>query len=305
MRVSSLICLVAVSSAVLAACSTTPRQPARVDHRYPASTGSAVRTVSEDCRGGYTVRRNDTLSEIAVRCGVDMAELAQANSLYSPYTLRVGQSLSMPRPPVHVVQRGENLYRIGLRYGVPHTELARHNGMREPYALEVGQQIRLPQGSRVVAASSTSGRRPEATRTSASSPTRSSSPPAASGAPSFDWPVRGTILSNFGPRPNGERNDGINIEARAGTEVRASAPGQVVYAGNQLAGYGELVLIRHSGGFVTAYAHNSRIMVREGDNVERGQVIATAGDTGSVDRPQVHFEIRNGVTPVDPNSYLR
>ena len=200
---------------------------------------------------------------------------------------------------MHVVQRGENLYRIGLRYNIPFQTLAAHNGIRPPYEIEVGQQIRLPQGARAVTVT-------EAAPSRVSSVRRDTSPaPAAAGAPSFDWPIRGAILSDFGRKPDGGRNDGINIEARTGADVRAAAAGQVVYAGSELAGYGRLVLIRHSGGFVTAYAHNSRILVREGDQVERGQVIAAAGDTGSVDRPQVHFEIRNGVNPVNPMSYLR
>ena len=121
----------------------------------------------------------------------------------------------------------------------------------------------------------------------------------------FDWPIRGSILSNFGRKPDGGRNDGINIEARAGAQVHASAPGQVVYAGSELAGYGQLILLRHEGGFVTAYAHNSRLLVREGDQVARGQVIAEAGSSGTVDVAQVHFEIRRGVNPEDPMRYLR
>lgn len=307
MRRLSLICLVAVVSASLSACASSPREPARVDYRS-FGTGASSNTSSRpsrrgsvNCGSGYTVRTNDTLSEIAERCGVSMSELASTNGLSAPYTLRVGQTVAMPRPPVHVVQRGENLYRIGLRYGVPFQQLASHNGIGAPFEIEVGQQIRLPNGAQV--ASTRSGGSSRAA-TTPSSNDRYTPPPAEAGAPSFDWPVRGQVLANFGRRPNGERNDGINIEAPSGAEVRAAAPGQVVYAGSELAGYGQLVLIRHSGGYVTAYAHNSRLLVREGDQISRGQIIAQAGATGTVDRPQVHFEIRSGVNPVDPMSYL-
>ena len=307
MRLATLTCLIAALSAGLAACASTPREPARVDHRYHGSGSRSAAPASvtrPECRDSYTVQRGDTLSEIALHCGIEMEALANANSLYRPYTLNVGQVLSMPRPPVHVVQRGENLYRIGLRYNVPFQQLAAHNGIRPPYELEVGQQIRLPQGATVVNLASRD------TRESAASTSRAperpvSRPPAASGAPTFDWPIRGAVLSSFGRKPDGGRNDGINIEARQGDSVRAAAAGQVVYAGSELAGYGQLVLLRHTGGFVTAYAHNSRLLVREGDQVSQGQVIAEAGSSGSVDRPQVHFEIRNGVNPVDPMSYLR
>jgi murein DD-endopeptidase MepM/ murein hydrolase activator NlpD len=307
MRLATLTCLIAALSAGLAACASTPREPARVDHRYHGSgstSAAPTRTARPECRDSYTVQRGDTLSEIALHCGIEMEALANANSLYRPYALNVGQVLSMPRPPVHVVQRGENLYRIGLRYNVPFQQLAAHNGIRPPYELEVGQQIRLPQGATVVNLASRD------TRDSAASTSRAperpvSRPPAAAGAPAFDWPIRGSVLSSFGRKPDGGRNDGINIEARQGDSVRAAAAGQVVYAGSELAGYGQLILLRHTGGFVTAYAHNSRLLVREGDQVSQGQVIAEAGSTGSVDRPQVHFEIRNGVNPVDPMSYLR
>lgn len=298
MRLSTVICLVAALCVGLSACASTPRDPARVDYRGFNGSGPS-RAYSASCNGSYTVRAGDTLSEIAQRCGVEMRDLASANSLRSPYTLRAGQTLSMPQPPVHVVQRGENLYRIGLRYDIPYQQLASHNGLRAPYELEVGQTIRLPHGASVASSSS----RPSASAPSRSSPSRSE-PPAA-GAPRFDWPVRGTILSGFGRKPDGGRNDGINIETRPGAEVRASASGQVVYAGSELAGYGQLVLVRHSGGYVTAYAHNSRLLVREGDQVERGQVIAHAGSSGTVDSTQVHFEIRRGVNPEDPMRHLR
>jgi murein DD-endopeptidase MepM/ murein hydrolase activator NlpD len=308
MRLSTLICLIAALCAGLAACATTPREPARVENRYPTSANTRptppARVTPRDCGSAYTVQRGDTLSEIAVMCSVPMEELAAANSLYRPYTLNVGQVLSMPRPLMHVVQRGENLYRIGLRYGIPFQQLAGHNGISAPYNLEVGQQIRLPQGATVVNLAS---RDPSASSrsTASSPPPEQRRPPATSGSPRFDWPVRGSVLSSFGNKPDGGRNDGINIAARAGESVRAAAAGQVVYAGSELAGYGQLVLVRHTGGFVTAYAHNSRLLVSEGDQVSQGQVIAEAGSTGSVDRPQVHFEIRNGVNPVDPMNYLQ
>ena len=308
MRLSTVTCLIAALCAGLAACATTPREPARVENRYPNAGSRPTppsRITPRDCHGSYTVQRGDTLSEIAVMCGVRMEELAAANSLYRPYALNVGQVLSMPRPPVHVVQRGENLYRIGLRYGIPFQQLAAHNGISAPYNLEVGQQIRLPQGATVVNLAS---RNPAASSRSTARtppPERRNPPDASGGTPRFDWPVRGSVLSSFGNKPDGGRNDGINIAAQAGESVRAAAPGQVVYAGSELAGYGQLVLVRHTGGYVTAYAHNSRLLVSEGDQVSQGQVIAEAGATGSVDRAQVHFEIRNGVNPVDPMRYLQ
>jgi murein DD-endopeptidase MepM/ murein hydrolase activator NlpD len=119
----------------------------------------------------------------------------------------------------------------------------------------------------------------------------------------FAWPVNGQVIASFGTARNGERNDGINIAASRNTPIRAAASGTVNYA-DSLNGYGNLVLIKHSNGYVTAYAHADRLLVARGDFVVKGQVIGYAGQTGDVTSPQVHFEIRNGTTPVDPERYL-
>jgi murein DD-endopeptidase MepM/ murein hydrolase activator NlpD len=120
----------------------------------------------------------------------------------------------------------------------------------------------------------------------------------------FRWPVRGRIISGFGTKPNGEKNDGINLAVPEGTSVKSVEAGTVIYAGNELAGYGNLVLVRHAGGWVSAYAHNKDLLVKKGDTVQRGQTIAHAGMTGSVTSPQVHFELRQGAKPVNPLDYL-
>ena len=126
----------------------------------------------------------------------------------------------------------------------------------------------------------------------------------ATGSPSFRWPVRGRIIAGFGPKPNGQQNDGINLSVPEGTPIKAAEDGVVAYAGNELKGYGNLVLIRHPNGFVTAYAPASELLVKRGDTIKRGQIIAKAGQTGTVSSPQVHFEIRKGSSPVDPTQYL-
>jgi murein DD-endopeptidase MepM/ murein hydrolase activator NlpD len=119
----------------------------------------------------------------------------------------------------------------------------------------------------------------------------------------FVWPFAGPVISSFGPDEQGARNDGINIAAERGVPFRAAAQGTVGYAG-ALRGYGNLILITHPNGYVTAYAHAENIAVARGDEVGRGQVIGTAGNTGGVDRPQLHFEIRRGITPIDPRLLL-
>jgi len=130
-----------------------------------------------------------------------------------------------------------------------------------------------------------------------------SEPPPRSGR-SFQWPVRGKLISSYGPQPGGLRNDGLNIAARHGDKVVAADNGIVAYAGDDLKGFGNLVLIKHAGGFVTTYAHNDKVLVKRGDKVRRGQAIATVGESGSVTQPQVHFQVRQGAHAVDPRPLM-
>jgi murein DD-endopeptidase MepM/ murein hydrolase activator NlpD len=142
-----------------------------------------------------------------------------------------------------------------------------------------------------------------AARPAAQDATYTDVPPAA-GALAFAWPVSGHVIADFGSTASGERNDGINIAVPSGTPIHAAAAGQISYAGNELRGYGNLVLIKHDGGYVTAYAHADRIVVNRNDFVAKGQVIGYTGQTGDVTSPQLHFEIRRGVQPVNPRALL-
>lgn len=130
----------------------------------------------------------------------------------------------------------------------------------------------------------------------------STPPPRAGGR--FAWPVRGPILSDYGPKPDGLRNDGINIGAAKGTPVKAADNGIVAYAGNQLRAFGNLVLIRHDGGLVTVYGHLDSMSVEQGQRVTKGQAIGTVGQTGNVRSPQLHFGLRKGETPLNPTDQL-
>jgi len=130
------------------------------------------------------------------------------------------------------------------------------------------------------------------------------SPVARADAPSFAWPVSGRVISDFGSTANGGKNDGINIATAMDAPIHAAASGTVTYAGDELKNYGNLVLIKHQGGFTTAYAHADRLVVSRGDFVAKGQVIGYSGQSGDVNSPQLHFEIREQTTPVNPRSYL-
>jgi murein DD-endopeptidase MepM/ murein hydrolase activator NlpD len=170
----------------------------------------------------------------------------------------------------------------------------------------VGQPLskleQAPAAARAVSGSPNVASAPPQPNAFAAAP--AAAPSEAAAVPLFDWPVRGRVIARFGPIPGNLRNDGINIAVPEGTDVHAADDGVVVYAGNDVKGYGNLVLMRHGNGFVTAYAHASQLLVSTGDTIQRGQVIAKSGRTGQAREPQVHFEIRKGTMPVDPLQYL-
>ncbi|MDX1541392.1 MAG: M23 family metallopeptidase [Geminicoccaceae bacterium] len=253
-----------------------------------AVTVEEVPTV--DLRGRvHRIERGETLVSIARRYRVSVGELVAANRLERPYVIYAGEVLRVPagaevrpvsaRAEQHVVRRGESLTVIARRYGVSVSALARQNDLRSPDALRVGQRLDVPADSVV----------------------RTAAAPAEEG---FLWPVQGKVVTGFGPKPDGEISHGIAIAARKGTPVRAAKAGEVIYAGEAIRGYGRMVLVRHDDDYVTTYAHNQTLLVKVGDPVQRGQVIARVGDTGEVDRAQLHFELRKGRKPLDPEAHL-
>jgi murein DD-endopeptidase MepM/ murein hydrolase activator NlpD len=224
---------------------------------------------------------------------------------------------------VHVVRAGQTLHSIARIYHKPVTVIARANNLAVDAKLKAGDRITIPDikeapqatqaraeasvspptSSVAAAESSQTAHVVEPAPAMSSQDAVKSAEPAGS-LPGFRWPVRGRVIAAFGPKPNGVQNDGINLAVPEGTPIKAAEDGVVAYAGGELKGYGNLVLVRHPNGFVTAYAHASDILVKRGETVKRGQVIAHAGQTGNVTSPQLHFEIRKGATPVDPSQYL-
>jgi murein DD-endopeptidase MepM/ murein hydrolase activator NlpD len=252
---------------------------------------------------------------------------------YAPPTTRIattapGMPVGAPRTALapatamHVVAPGETLHSIARLYGKSVMALAKANNIPPDAMVKVGERIIIPDvqpgsavapraqasvaplaGQNLAAAESPHSARVATPEAPAQESTVKTAEPAGA-LPSFRWPVRGRVIASFGPTPNGLQNDGINLAVPEGTPVKAAEDGVVAYAGNELKGYGNLVLVRHSNGFVTAYAHASDILVKRGETVKRGQVIAHSGQTGNVTSPQLHFEIRKGSTPVDPSQYL-
>jgi murein DD-endopeptidase MepM/ murein hydrolase activator NlpD len=234
----------------------------------------------------HVVNRGDTLLSIARRNHVSVPQLARANNLDSSAKLSIGMKLVVPGSktaaaspaavPPAVAAVGEPV----AVAAAPVTRMA---------AADNQQKVRLAQAA------------PNAEEPAVVSPIKAE----ATGAlPTFRWPVRGKVITAYGAKANGKANDGINLAVPEGTPVKAADDGVVAYSGNELKGYGNLVLIRHANGYVTAYAHASELLVKRGDTIKRGQVIAKSGQSGEVQSPQLHFEIRKGSSPVDPLQFL-
>ncbi|HEY6611785.1 MAG TPA: peptidoglycan DD-metalloendopeptidase family protein [Pseudomonas sp.] len=217
------------------------------------------------------------------------------------------------------VQRGDTLYSIASRYGWEWKALAVRNGIAPPYTIRVGQVIRFGDGKAQVASVAPSpavvspGRAPLSSAAIVTAPapqaTQAAAVPAAAGpvgapaisAKGWAWPANGQLIGLFSS--NSSLNKGIDIAGELGQPVLAASTGSVVYAGSGLRGYGELVIIKHSDTYVSAYGHNRRLLVREGQQVKAGQKIAEMGSSGA-DRVKLHFEIRRQGQPVDPLQYL-
>src|SRR6266478_9180737 len=225
---------------------------------------------------------------------------------------------------VHVVTAGDTLSKISHHYHKSINEIAKANNIQPTATLNVGDRLTIP------------GAQPSPVKASASPPAAPAKPVASAApkeaepaqnasvvaptdqldkeaaklaegtgaVPKFRWPANGRVIAGYGPTTNGQQNDGINIALPENTPVKAAEDGVVAYAGNELKGYGNLVLVRHPNGYVTAYAHTKELLVKRGDQVKRGQVIARSGQTGNVNAPQLHFEIRKGASPLDPTRFL-
>ena len=286
------------------------------------------------------IPRYHTAPVAALSTPVTVAEPRYTSSMAAP----VGPPRTALAAPssVHVVQPGETLNSIARLYNKPVMVIAKVNNIPPSTMVRVGDRIVIPDvrqqprtsvaaavpiapptvaapmtapprsqplitqsaGPNLAAQESPLSARVAAPTATQQVPAEDSTKTADAGSPGFRWPVRGRVIQAFGPKPNGLQNDGINLAVPEGTPIKAAEDGVVAYAGNELKGYGNLVLVRHSNGFVTAYAHASDILVKRGDSVKRGQVIAHSGQTGNVTSPQLHFEIRKGATPVDPAQYL-
>ena len=289
--------------------------------------------------GAHVVQNGDTVYTISQKYGLDLRGIIEANNLSPPYALKAGSRLKLPAPNTYTVRDRVSLYTISRLFNTTQTELASLNRLPRPYKLKSGQVLKIPNNyatapavdppvfataapvgkievvplasnlptvssqpaSSQATSSSAVPPQPQPmsnTQVATAKPAQSAALPARQGK--FMKPVAGKIISSFGDKADGQHNDGINIQAAKGDAVRASENGKVVYVGNEIQGYGTMILLRHKDEYMTAYAHLDKALVKKGDVIMRGQTIGTVGSSGFVDKPQLHFEIRKGKKAVDP-----
>ncbi len=272
-----------------------------VPDRRPVDAGSPSDRVAD-----IVVRKGDTVWGVSRRTGVPVRAIISANDLKAPFALRPGQKLTIPAARRHTVRRGETIYGISRRYGVDMASLVRLNELKTPYTIRPDQRLRLPAGGRQAAPPRHATRMPPGGGKSAvrGAGRGAGGAPPPRGGSLFVWPTEGRIVDGYGAKGGGRYNDGVNIAAVRGQPVRAADNGVVAYAGSELRGLGNLLVIRHAGGWITAYAHNEALLVKRGDVVKRGQVVGRVGQTGNVRSPQLHFEVRKGTRTVDPTRHL-
>ena len=264
----------------------------------------------------HKVAPGDSLYKIAQDYGVDLSMLTQLNGLEPPYVIRVGMQIRLPSPVAVTASTVPSANTSATPIVLPQPAPVRTSVVREP-AIETATPE--PQDQAVVtsspavnnqAANPQSAELPENLPDNLPLPPRRPVSTALASPPALDpkgfiWPLKGRILTRFGPIEKGLKNDGLNIAAPVGAPVRAAQNGIVAYSGDALKGFGQLVLIKHDRGYVTAYAHNQAILVKAGQQVQRGQVIARAGDSGNVSSPQLHFQLRKGQKSLDPQPLLK
>lgn len=241
----------------------------------------------------HFVNRGDTLASIARKNHISAAELARANRLAPSAKLKLGTKLIVP----------------GAKTAAVAAPLAPAPVAAAPVAAALQPVAAAPAPTTKMAAVAQPAQSARLAQATTNIEEKAVEMPAkaaetTSSLPTFRWPVRGKVITSYGAKTNGKSNDGINVAVPEGTPVKAAEDGVVAYSGNELKGYGNLVLVRHSNGYVTAYAHASELLVKRGDPIKRGQVIAKSGQSGEVASPQLHFEIRKGSSPVDPLQFL-
>ena len=254
----------------------------------------------------HIVSKGDTLYNVSKRYNVDITTLSRLNNIEAPYTLSIGQKLMLPGTTgtayVYEESSEDETGTVWLAPKASSVPASSRTLLKTSAPAKKTVSVKKSSSSKKTVQKKTSAKKVSSVRKTTKTSSRATV--VKSRKTKFAWPVKGKIISKFGTIGKGRNNDGINIRAPRGTSVKAADKGVVVYAGNELKGFGNLILVKHSGGWITAYAHNQKLLVKKGQKVVKGEKIATVGNTGGVSEPQLHFEIRAGKKPVNPVTYL-
>ncbi len=266
---------------------------------YALKNGTRLRLTPPQ---SYKVREGDTVESVARVFSTSASQLTRLNNLNAPYRLSAGQSLRLPpsmksAPPIMTSEM------LAQRRTVSTTS-SRSAGTVQDAPVEMSAAPPAAVEREVLSSPGPVTAEPLSPPPSQKAVSVASADVPARAGSKFIWPVDGPVISTYGPKADGRSNDGVNIKAAKGAPVRAAENGVVVYSGDELQGYGNLVLIRHADRWMTAYGHLDSVVATKGMTINRGQTIGTVGQTGSVDAPQLHFEIRRGTEALNPEPYL-
>ena len=298
---------------------------------HPSIWNAKTLKFSEGMPQKVVVKKGESLFTLSKRYAVPLPLIIAKNKIKPPFSIYPGQVLTLVGPQVHIVQKGENLYEVAALHQVSLSALTRQNNLSNAQPLQTGQRLILPAPqapilsdgppSKVVPpkeidiAHTPVGRvepapisdKPQIStekKEISSAPWRLVDPVPRRAGTTFAWPVKGQLISRFGPKGAGLVNDGVNIAAAQGTPVRSAENGVVVYQGADIKSYGNLVLVKHEGGWMTAYAHLDKAGVEKGQIIKKQEILGYVGASGFVRHPQLHFELRKDGKPQDPLSYF-
>ena len=266
--------------------------------------------------GSYTVKKGDSLYALSLQMKVPMAELQQVNGITDVRKVKPGAVLKVPSSalaalpttavPSIAAASAEPTGKVPPAI-VARDEAATIASTTKPVLLNGEKKVaavETPRTDTPTASVTAPATAVDATASQSGKGAQVAGVGDAAAMGKLRWPAKGKVIGNFGPRPDGTHNDGVNLSVPLGTEVHAAESGVVAYAGSELKGYGNLILVRHDNGWITAYAHNEEMLAKRGEKIKRGHVIGKAGKSGQVDQPQVHFELRQGSKPVDPTPFM-
>ena len=249
----------------------------------------------------YKVIKGDNLYSISKKFNIPIQKIIKSNKITSPFKIFPNQKIFLPRNKVYTVKKGDTLYSISRKFKTDLFTLSVLNKLNNVNQIKVNQKILIPE---YILKPKKIKQKEKPLQKTENKKIIKKKLLTNKVDTDFIWPVKGKILNNFGSETPGFFNDGINISSNLGTSVKASLDGEIVYSGNEIPGYGNLILIKHSKNWITAYAHLEKIVKKKGNYVKKGETIGLVGKTGNVSEVQLHFEIRKGKEAVNPLKYL-